>query len=114
MTTWDPRANDLFLKALELASPAERRAFLDAACAGDAALLAEVESLSEANARAAGFLDSPAPPFADTIEQPPREGPGTVVGPYKLLQEIGEGGMGAVFMAEQTEPVRRKVALKVI
>jgi serine/threonine protein kinase/Tfp pilus assembly protein PilF len=114
MTSWDPRANDLFLKALELPSPAERRAFLDAACAGDAALLAEVESLLEANARAGGFLESPAPPFVATIEQPPREGPGAVVGPYKLVEQIGEGGFGVVFMAEQTEPVRRRVALKVL
>src|SRR5207247_9797339 len=47
-------------------------------------------------------------------EQPMSEGPGTVVGPYKLLEQIGEGGMGVVFMAEQTHPVRRKVALKLI
>ena len=51
---------------------------------------------------------------AATVAEPIREGPGTVIGPYKLLQQIGEGGMGTVFMAEQTQPVQRKVAVKVI
>jgi len=117
MITWDPRANDLFLQALELCSPDERQEYLDKACAGDTALRAEVESLLRANAHAGSFLESPAPPLhlALTVdEQPIRETPGTVIGPYKLLEQIGEGGFGVVFMAEQQEPVRRKVALKVL
>src|ERR671932_22344 len=70
MTTWDPRANDLFLKALELVA---------------------------------------------TIDEPSvTERPGAVIGPYKLLEQIGEGGFGVVFLAEQTKPVRRRVALKVL
>src|SRR5437660_7041985 len=114
MTTWNPRANDLFLKALELRSADARHKYLDEACSEDAALRAEVESLLEANARAGGFLESPAPNLVATVDEPIREGPGTVIGPYKLLQQIGEGGRGTVFMAQQTHPVRRKVALKVI
>src|SRR5437773_2374111 len=115
MPTWDPRANDLFLKGLEMRSAGERQEYLDAACAGDPALRAEVESLLEASARAGSFLEAPAPrPVATVDQQSIREGPGTVIGPYKLLQQIGEGGMGTVFLAEQTRPVQRKVALKVI
>jgi len=52
--------------------------------------------------------------LSPTIDQPITEKPGIQIGPYKLLQQIGEGGMGTVFMAEQTQPVQRKVALKVI
>ena len=116
MTTWNPRANELFVKALELRSDGARRQYLDGACAGDAALRAEVESLLEANARAGGFLELPAPPplLAATVDEPIREGPGTVIGPFKLLEQIGEGGFGVVFMAEQQAPIRRKVALKVL
>src|SRR5271166_4348406 len=60
------------------------------------------------------FLASPAPALQGTIDDPITERPGTVIGPYKLLEQIGEGGFGLVFMAEQTQPVRRKVALKVL
>jgi WD40 repeat protein/serine/threonine protein kinase len=116
MTTWNTPANDLFLLALELSSAAERREYLDGACAGDVALRAEVESLLEASAQAGSFLESPAPQpqLGTTVDDPVTERPGTMVGPYKLLEQIGEGGFGIVFMAEQTEPVRRKVALKVL
>jgi WD40 repeat protein/serine/threonine protein kinase len=117
MTTWNPRANDLFLKALELRSAGERQKYLEVACAGDVALRVEVDSLLEASARAGSFLESPAVAvnLAATLDEPSvTERPGTMVGPYKLLQQIGEGGMGTVFMAEQTQPVQRKVALKVI
>jgi tetratricopeptide (TPR) repeat protein/serine/threonine protein kinase len=128
MTTWNPRANELFLKALELRGPVERRQYLDEACANDAALRAEVESLLAASARAGHFLESPVVGLAATagevrvgvratatVDEPQLvERPGTVIGPYKLLEQIGEGGFGVVFMAEQTDPVRRKVALKVL
>src|SRR5207237_1026170 len=63
---------------------------------------------------AGSLLEVPVPALAATVDLGSREGVGTVIGPYKLLQQIGEGGMGTVFMAEQTQPVRRKVALKVI
>jgi serine/threonine protein kinase len=117
MATWDPRANDLFLKALDLRSPGARQEYLDGACAGDAAVRAEVEALLAASASAGRFLESAAPapdPVATVDAQPSSERPGTVVGPYKLLEQIGEGGFGVVFMAEQQQPLRRKVAVKVI
>src|SRR5438552_13308149 len=98
--TWDPRANDLFLKALELRSPGTRQEYLDGACAGDAAKRAEVEALLEASARAGSFLESAAPALtlvATVDAQPSSQRPGTVVGPYKLLEPIGLGGFGAVF-----------------
>ncbi|HKI38034.1 MAG TPA: protein kinase, partial [Gemmataceae bacterium] len=117
MTTWNPRANDLFLKALAMRSAGECQQYLDGACAGDAALRAEVESLLEASARAGSFLTSPAPApnLVATVDEPPvADRPGTVIGPYKLLEQIGEGGFGVVFMAEQQQPLRRKVALKVL
>lgn len=127
MPTWDPRANDLFLKALEMCSAGERQEYLDGACVGDLALRAEVEALLEASVRAGNFLESPPAGFPSplggdapgvrggaTVDDLIRECPGSVIGPYKLLQQIGEGGMGVVWMAEQIQPVHRKVALKVI
>src|SRR5262249_32835315 len=74
----------------------------------------EVEALLEASAQAGSFLEPPAPAPLATVDEPVRERLGTVIGPYKLLQQLGEGGMGTVFMAEQTQPVQRKVALKII
>src|SRR5205085_4326798 len=70
--------------------------------------------LVAAHFRAGAFLDDPAPELAATVDQAPAEGPGSVVGPYRLMEEIGEGGMGVVYVAEQTHPVRRRVALKLI
>jgi serine/threonine protein kinase len=63
---------------------------------------------------ATGFLDGPVPEALGTVDESARERPGTVIGPYKLLEQIGEGGFGIVFIAEQQQPVRRKVALKVL
>jgi serine/threonine protein kinase/Flp pilus assembly protein TadD len=76
-------------------------------------LRAEVEALLRANECSGDLLDLPDKPAA-TIDEPITERPGTVIGPYKLLEQIGEGGFGIVFMAEQTQPLRRKVALKVL
>jgi tetratricopeptide (TPR) repeat protein/serine/threonine protein kinase len=99
----------LFADALEK-PPQERAAFLDAACAADPVLRKNVESLLSAY-DAGQFLEHPA---ATAAQPASAEQPGTVIGPYKLLQEIGEGGMGTVWMAQQQEPVKRLVALKVI
>ena len=122
----DPnKARDLFVAALRM-DPAERESYLAEACAGDEALRRRVGDLLAAHERAGSFLASPAAGMADaaadlglgaTVDQPelpPAERPGTQVGPYKLLETIGEGGMGSVFLAEQTRPVRRQVAVKVI
>jgi serine/threonine protein kinase/tetratricopeptide (TPR) repeat protein len=103
----------ILLQALEIASLAKRAAFLDRACGENRLLRAEVEALLRAHAQSGDLLDLPEKP-AVTVDEPSRERPGTVIGPYKLLQQIGEGGMGTVFLAEQTRPVQRKVALKVI
>src|SRR5690349_16930660 len=105
---------EIFHQALAC-SPEQRAPYLEHACAGNAVLRASVEALLRANIGASGFLEQPAArPAAALAEQPLREGTGTLIGPYKLLQQIGEGGMGTVFMAEQAQPVQRKVALKVI
>jgi serine/threonine protein kinase len=119
MAEWNPKANDLFLRAAEIEAPADRRVFLDQQCGDDAVLRAQVESLLAASEKVGSFLDRPAVqvPAADGatgVYRPVTEGVGSRIGPYKLLQQIGEGGMGAVFMAEQQEPVRRTVALKII
>jgi serine/threonine protein kinase len=102
----------LSAQALEI-SPAERAAFLDRACGDNHALRAAVAALLRANERSGDLLDLPEKPAA-TVDEPLTERPGTVIGPYKLLQQIGEGGMGVVYMAEQEQPVRRRVALKII
>jgi serine/threonine protein kinase len=106
---------DLFSAALEIEDPAERAAWLNQACAADAALRQRVAALVDAHKPTSSFLERPAAGLVATIDEPPlTERLGTWIGPYKLLQQIGEGGMGVVYMAEQTEPVRRKVALKII
>ena len=108
------RLESLFAATLQK-PPADRAAYLDQACADDPALRERVEALLRAQEAAGSFLESPAPsPVVTVDEQPVGEGPGTVIGPYKLLQQIGEGGMGTVWMAQQTEPVKRLVAVKLI
>jgi WD40 repeat protein/serine/threonine protein kinase/tetratricopeptide (TPR) repeat protein len=103
----------IFAEALERADPHDRAAYLDQACGGDSAVRQRIERLLTQHQHAGAFLESP--PFpSPTIDDPIAEHAGTVIGPYKLLEQIGEGGFGVVFMAEQTHPVRRKVALKVL
>ncbi len=95
----------------------ERAAYLDEACAGDAALRQRIEELLHAGDEAGDFLETPAAAGSGgTIRAPvtPANKPGDTIGRYKLLQQIGEGGCGVVYMAEQEEPVHRRVALKVI
>src|SRR5262245_31631850 len=102
----------IFAQALERPTPEERMAFVAAVCGDDAALRARVVNLLWSHEEAGSFLRKS--PVATVDQAPLTEGPGTVIGPYKLLQQIGEGGFGVVYMAEQQEPVRRKVALKII
>ena len=106
----------LFLEALDKQGPAERSAFLQQACAGDADLRQRVEMLLDAHQSVGTFLEEPPAiavlDFDGEAEQ--REAPGSRIGNYKLLEQIGEGGMGVVYMAEQEEPVRRRVAVKIL
>ena len=110
------RANELFDEALKLGSVEERAAFLVRVCGGDEALRERVERLLAAHDQAGAFLGEPLADERGTIAVQPisEEAPGTHIGRYKLLERIGEGGCGVVYVAEQTEPVRRRVALKVI
>ena len=109
------RERDIFIEALEKDNPSERAALLDKACRADAELRRRVERLLEEHERQEVFmLDLPPAGLNATVDLPVTERPGTVIGPYKLLQQIGEGGMGVVFMAEQSQPIQRKVALKII
>src|SRR5262245_1305283 len=103
----------IFWDAGQIGSPPERQEFLDRACCGDTDLRHEVEQMLALRSRADDFLESPPPALVETLDEEIHETAGSVIGPYKLLEQIGEGGFGVVFMAEQTQPVRRKVALKV-
>ncbi len=138
MAEWNPRANELFLQAIELTDPVARNQFLDRECGENADLRREVDTLLRAHEQAGEFLIAPAPEgttaipadFAPTptFEDVTRSGGdltgsfarteevegALVAGKYKLLQQIGKGGMGTVWMAEQTEPVKRRVAVKLI
>jgi len=107
----------LFAAALER-PPAERAAFLDGACHGDPALRARLDALLAAHEHPAALLDVPAdaprPAPGIRFAEAADEAVGQTLGRYKLLEKIGEGGYGVVYVAEQTEPLRRRVALKVI
>src|SRR5438045_2901774 len=109
------RIKAVFLEAVEKYPPEQWEAFLVQACGSDAELLARVQILLHAHLGHDSLLEE-LPPQANspTIDQPVAEPPEMQIGPYKLLQQIGEGGMGTVYMAEQQEPVRRVVALKII
>jgi serine/threonine protein kinase/tetratricopeptide (TPR) repeat protein len=123
----------IFIEALEKADPGERAAFLDQACGADSAIRHRIDRLLQRHQQPGSFLESLAADLplslwgegdgikgvqtegeAATIDEPMTEQSGTVIGPYKLLEQIGEGGFGVVFMAEQQHPIRRKVALKII
>jgi serine/threonine protein kinase/tetratricopeptide (TPR) repeat protein len=105
----------IFNAARQIGSPDARAEYLRQACGTDSGLRERVQVLLRAYEEQASFLESPPPVGGvSTIDQPASESPGTVIGPYKLVEPIGEGGMGAVWMAQQTEPVKRLVALKLI
>jgi serine/threonine protein kinase len=106
--------DEIFHAAAEVTDPAERAAFLDRICGADKELKADIRELLAQDCRHDSFFDYSAPRPHATEEQPFTEHAGDTIGDYKLLQQIGEGGMGIVWMAEQLQPIRRRVALKVI
>ena len=106
-----PKAQELFLDAIKL-PPSQWGQFLDGACGKDQSLRQRMGKLLDAH-QEAGTLHRAENVMAVTSDQP-HEHPGTQIGPYKLLEQIGEGGMGVVYMAEQKKPVRRLVALKIV
>ncbi|HEV2971348.1 MAG TPA: serine/threonine-protein kinase [Pirellulales bacterium] len=108
-----PDAKLIFLEAIEKESPEEVARYLDVVCQNDAALRGRIERLLRAHQYAGKFLGGSAT-SDPTPDEPLAEMPGTVIGPYKLLEQIGEGGFGVVFTAEQSKPIQRKVALKII
>ena len=126
MSTRVPREKAVFCEALEIADPAQRRLFLDQACGADKALREQVEKLLALSQGAGDFFKDCAPALepeaADAAQvlsdaEPALEPDlpeGKSIGPYKLLQKLGEGGYGIVYMAEQEQPIRRRVALKII
>jgi tetratricopeptide (TPR) repeat protein len=112
MSAIEDHARSLFLGALERA-PELWPAFLSESCGANTELRARVDQLLQAHIALGSIHGGVDAPVA-TVEEPVREGPGTVIAAYKLMEQIGEGGMGLVFVAEQQHPVSRKVALKVV
>jgi serine/threonine protein kinase/tetratricopeptide (TPR) repeat protein len=116
MTTKPRTATDIFLELVGSVARDQWEGRLAELCCGDDQLERRVRALLHAHAEPASFLEHPALgdiPL-DSDASPICEGPGTLIGPYKLIEEIGEGGFGVVFLAEQSAPVRRRVALKII
>jgi serine/threonine protein kinase/WD40 repeat protein/tetratricopeptide (TPR) repeat protein len=112
---------DIFIAALQREDPAQRQAYLDESCAGQPELRRQVENLLHLYQGAGSFLEKAAAeapatgPLQNAAEQASsREARGAIIGPYKLIEQIAEGGMGTVWMAQQTEPVKRLVAVKLI
>jgi hypothetical protein len=105
------RLGEILLEARRCATPEAGERYLDQACAEDPELRAQAVSLLAAEDAAGDFLGRT---VLGDLNEPEAEGPGTMVGPYKLLEKIGEGGFGSVYVAEQQQPIQRRVALKII
>lgn len=105
----------IFSEALAIEDLGERKVYLDEVCKGNRKLRIEIEDLLDAHVEAGDFLKVPSVEANATLNGPPSiESPGTKIGRYELLELIGEGGMGLVYLAQQKEPVKRRVALKII
>jgi eukaryotic-like serine/threonine-protein kinase len=105
----------IFAEAIERFSPDEWDAYLDRACGNDAKLRRRVQFLVKAHVAEGGLLDTPATAAASTaVLAAVTEHPGDIIDHYRLLEEMGEGGMGVVYKAQQQEPVHRQVALKIL
>ena len=115
MPTQTANAKSIFLDAVEISASDQRQQYLDQACEGEAALREHVEALLAAHGVPNAMLDGG---VVATIDQPTAQDTdqhvGSSLGPYTIRKQLAEGGMGVVYDAEQTEPVRRKVALKII
>ena len=105
------KAGEIFQNAIEIENSEKRQRYLDNACRNDRALRSEVDALIKSHEQAGDFLEGPG---VEANNPAQIEGPGTRIGRYELLELIGEGGMGLVYLAEQKEPVKRRVALKII
>ncbi len=90
----------IFLAILDIDNPAERAAYLDQACSGNPGLRSQVELLLQAHQEPGEFMERAAPALVATVDEPIQERPGTVLGAYRLMEEIGAGGFGLVFVAE--------------
>src|SRR5262245_46380321 len=108
------KAREMFMHAVGKLPPEQWDGYVGEACGGDADLANQVRGFLQIHREAGSFLESPAAPLVATVDAPLSERPGTVIGPYKLLERSGEGGFGVDLVAGQQQPVRRKVALKVL
>jgi serine/threonine protein kinase len=113
MTHRSPDVEEIYFAARQK-PPADRAVYLDEVCGGNPELRRRVDQFLSAQLEIGSFLERPASRPVLAIDALANERPGAVLGPYKLMEQIGEGGMGLVFVAEQQQPMRRKVALKII
>src|SRR5690349_20929348 len=115
MTAQNPNTESIFWAALAVESIDDRAKYLEQVCGADQLLRGRVEELLAAHPKVARFLEPRTSDVGTAIAEPAvSEAPSAIIGPYKLLQELGAGGMGTVYMAEQSVPVQRTVALTII
>src|SRR2546426_457130 len=109
-----PDEATIFNVARHIQAPDARRLYLQQAVGDDQHRLGRLEALLRAHEEEMSFLEVPAVPPCDSSAAVAGNGPSRQIGPYKLLEQIGEGGFGVIFMAEKQQPIRRAVALKIL